>query len=160
LRATTGLPVTVARYTGNGVQVALPDPQRPIPAGDLAAANLHASALGRILLAVTPAWRSLLPKHALNRITPRTVTDPSRLVAELVRIHRAGYAVQVEELHPGLGCVAVPVNDASGRLRAGLAVSAPCDVIMRQLPELASRLISTATDLTPLLTATLTPEAS
>jgi DNA-binding IclR family transcriptional regulator len=40
-----------------------------------------------------------------------------------------GYARQIAAFARGYGCIALPVRDASGRLLAGLALSAPADRI-------------------------------
>jgi IclR family acetate operon transcriptional repressor len=44
--------------------------------------------------------------------TPRTITDPDRLLRELARVRRRGYAVDSGEQEVGVLCIAVPVLDA------------------------------------------------
>jgi DNA-binding IclR family transcriptional regulator len=88
---------------------------------------LHCTASGKLLLAMLPKpSRSRLIAHlALNRYTETTITDTRRLNEELARIRAQKYAVDNEELHAGLVCVAVPVTDARKRVCAAIAVHAP-----------------------------------
>ncbi len=88
---------------------------------------LHCTASGKLLLAMLPkgARARLLARLSLARYTDRTITDPVRLEAELVRIRAQRYSTDDEEFHAGLVCVAVPVLDARRRTCAALAVHAP-----------------------------------
>ena len=84
-------------------------------------APLHATANGKALLAFGAA---VLPE-ALERLTPRTVTDPAALERELAEVRRRGYAAAVEELEVGLHAVAAPVFDCRGSCVAAVSVSGP-----------------------------------
>jgi DNA-binding IclR family transcriptional regulator len=89
---------------------------------------LHATADGKVLLAHAPAevaGRELRPD--LDRLTPRTVTDPAGLAAQLAQIRRLGYAVTEGESQPGVNVVAAPVEDASGTVAAALAIEGPAE---------------------------------
>ncbi|MFD5628588.1 IclR family transcriptional regulator C-terminal domain-containing protein [Streptomyces sp. NPDC127072] len=79
----------------------------------------YATSLGRVLLADRPDAR--LPE--LLPLTPRTITDPALLRAELDRVREAGYALADEELEEGLRAVAVPVRDRGGRVVAAVNVA-------------------------------------
>jgi DNA-binding IclR family transcriptional regulator len=82
----------------------------------------HAAANGKVLLAFGAAR---LPRGELERFTPQTITDRTKLEAELEEVRRSGYATAVDELEPGLLAVAAPVTDGDGRIVAALSVSAP-----------------------------------
>lgn len=151
LRSSTGLAVTLATYSEEGVRIAVADPRRPALVDGLAVAHPHASALGRLLLAARPDWRARLPA-ALPRLTAATTTEVARLDLELAAVRRDAVAVQLDEVHPGLGCVAVPVHDPAGRLRAGLTVSAGSQVVRACATALLAQLRSAAAELAPLLT--------
>ncbi|MEH6378270.1 IclR family transcriptional regulator C-terminal domain-containing protein [Streptomyces sp. KLMMK] len=71
----------------------------------------HATAHGKVLLSALPraARMRYLTGTGMRAITPRTITSPDRLDAELRRVRREGVAVEVEECAPGVACVAVPV---------------------------------------------------
>jgi len=80
------------------------------------------SALGRVLLAAqSDEWLDrYLSETELVAYTPRTIVDPERLRAELLRIRKQGYAVVDQELEEGLRAVAAPVHDGDGRVVAAV----------------------------------------
>lgn len=88
---------------------------------------LHCTASGKLFLAhMAPAQRdALLAQTPLQALTPNTVTDRAELLAQCRLIGERGYATDNEEFIPGLIAVAVPVTDAQGQTRAGIAVHAP-----------------------------------
>lgn len=88
---------------------------------------LHCTSSGKVLLAhLDPARRAaLLAASGMERLTPRTVTSPDALDAELHRVREAGYAIAVEEYETGLNAAAAPVRDRSGDVVAALSVSGP-----------------------------------
>jgi len=88
---------------------------------------LHASAVGKVLLAHEPAERieALLAARPPERFTARTLTEPAALRAALASVRAAGWAVDDEEMDEGLRCIAVPIRGAGGRVRGALSVSAP-----------------------------------
>jgi IclR family transcriptional regulator, acetate operon repressor len=86
--------------------------------------HAHARAAGKLLLAmVEPAVRqAYLAKHPLEARTPKTITDPDELMREFERIRSNGYAIDHEEFHEGLRCLAVPVEGLGGRFVLGISV--------------------------------------
>lgn len=86
------------------------------------AVPLHASALGKVLLAFGGAE---LPHGRLERCTPRTITNRAALGVELAEVRRRGYGETNEELELGLVAVAAPVFGSRGVPLAALSVSAP-----------------------------------
>ncbi|WIX79224.1 IclR family transcriptional regulator [Amycolatopsis carbonis] len=84
---------------------------------------LHSSAVGKVLLA--HGGRQLIDEvltTELPRFTPRTVTDPAHLRAELTASRRSGTATVHEELTEEADSVAARVVDAQGRVVAALSV--------------------------------------
>ncbi|WP_327167410.1 IclR family transcriptional regulator [Streptomyces subrutilus] len=79
----------------------------------------HATAYGKVLLAVPPA---VLPRH-----TRHTVGSPGVLARQLARIRTAGLAVCAEEFRLGEVSVAAPVRGPAGTL-AALGVTVPTGV--------------------------------
>ncbi|MFA6575150.1 MAG: IclR family transcriptional regulator, partial [Nocardioides sp.] len=71
---------------------------------------LHCSSVGKCLLAFAPDGirERLFSGLPLEAHTGNTITDLDRLQGELERIRRVGYAMDDEELSPGVRCVAVP----------------------------------------------------
>ncbi|HEY3688438.1 MAG TPA: IclR family transcriptional regulator [Streptosporangiaceae bacterium] len=99
----------------------------------------HCTGVGKALLAQLPpetaagiVRRTGMPAH-----TPKTITDPDTLQAQLVSIRAQGYAVDDGEQELGVRCVAVPVPGSA--TPAGLSVSGPegrltDDVVARVVP--------------------------
>jgi len=88
---------------------------------------LHACGAGKALLAQLPKQdvEKLLRKKGLQQRTPKTLTKPDLLFAELDEIRSRGFAIDDEEGHAGMRCIAAPVFDASGAGVAGISVSGP-----------------------------------
>jgi IclR family transcriptional regulator, acetate operon repressor len=86
--------------------------------------HAHAQASGKLLLAlVEPAVReAYLAKHPLEARTSRTITDIERLMKDFELIRACGYAIDNEEFHDGLQCLAVPVEGLGGRFTLGISV--------------------------------------
>lgn len=129
LAAETGESATLGTRVGNEVLVAdhVPSAQAlRFDAGIWARIPIHASAMGKMLLAMTddPA-AEVAGLGALERFTNRTITDPALLVAELVTIRRRGWSVNDGERDPGVRAVAVAVPDAAGGVPAAIAVQGP-----------------------------------
>jgi IclR family transcriptional regulator, acetate operon repressor len=99
------------------------DPDGPLPQailGDLEPA--HATAPGKALLAHRDAWRDSIFAQPLRRHTPRTLTDPRDLAAELARIRQRGHATDHGEHHEDVHAIAAPVCQDDAAI-AALAVS-------------------------------------
>lgn len=61
----------------------------------------------------------------LKQYTARTITDPAQLTAHLLAIAQVGYAVDDEELDPGVTCVGAPVRDYTNHVIGAVSVSGP-----------------------------------
>jgi len=66
----------------------------------------------------------VLPSQ-LAQHTPTTVADRDKLKAQLVEIAKQGYAIDDEELDPGVRCVAAPIRDYTRRIIGALSLSGP-----------------------------------
>ena len=71
---------------------------------------LHATGVGKVLLASAPDDVVEETLRSLTQVTRHTVVDPARLTRELAEIRRRRYARTVEEMSPGTASVAVPVT--------------------------------------------------
>ena len=87
----------------------------------------YCASMGRVLLAALPdaEARDILAASDLKANTPFTRTDPDVLLAEFARIRREGHAVIDQELEIGLCSIAVPLENARGRVVAALNIGAP-----------------------------------
>lgn len=88
---------------------------------------LHCTASGKLFLALSPPSLSqaLLRLKSLPRHTERTITDPTKLAAELNRIRQTQIGTDNEEFIEGMAAAAVPVFGTDGRIRATVAVHGP-----------------------------------
>jgi IclR family pca regulon transcriptional regulator len=79
----------------------------------------YCTSMGRVLLAALPEdqARDLLTAPLPAR-TPRTLTDPALILAELACIRAQGYAVIDQEVELGLQSIAVPIRNARGKVVA------------------------------------------
>jgi DNA-binding IclR family transcriptional regulator len=95
--------------------------------GTGAVAPAYCTALGKSVLAHLPEAEldTYLQSVALTALSPKTLTKPEQLRAEIEKIRERGYAVDDEELSLGLRCVAAPVFDHTGRPTYALSVSGP-----------------------------------
>ncbi|WP_439548390.1 IclR family transcriptional regulator [Falsiroseomonas sp.] len=88
---------------------------------------VNASAGGKAILGLMPAEEvdTILAAGPLPMLTPRTVTDPDALRAELATVARDGIAYSREEMIEGIVAMGHAVLDATGRPCAGLSVGVP-----------------------------------
>jgi IclR family transcriptional regulator, acetate operon repressor len=97
---------------------------------------LHASALGKVLLAHAAAQ---LPPGPLRAVTDKTITSEATLRAELAGVRARGYAVSDEELEQGLIAIAAPVFRYDGAVVSALSVSAPTSRMKRDTATAVAR---------------------
>lgn len=84
--------------------------------------SLHGSAAGKIMLAFGPKGLFESAAARLAPHTPRTITDPGALAAEVERVRAQGYATTAEEAGTDNYGLAVPVLLPSHQLAAALGV--------------------------------------
>jgi IclR family pca regulon transcriptional regulator len=87
----------------------------------------YASSLGRAMLAFLPEDQAtdIIDRSNLVPITSHTISDRKRLLAELRKIRKQGYAFNNQEIANGLRGVAAPVLTDDGRPVAAINVSIP-----------------------------------
>ena len=90
-------------------------------------APAYCTALGKAILAHLPPYdlNLYLSKIKLKPHGPNTITSRKQLREEIEKTRQRGYAVDDEELAPGLRCVAAPVFDHTGRANYAISVSGP-----------------------------------
>ncbi|QGX97452.1 IclR family transcriptional regulator [Roseovarius faecimaris] len=88
---------------------------------------MHASGAGKALLAQLSKeeLERLLQKKGLPEFTPKTLTRPDALIADLEQSRKRGWAFDDEERYAGMRCIAAPVFNAYGAAVAGISVSGP-----------------------------------
>ncbi len=92
-----------------------------------ARAPLHSTASGKVLMAYMSEDEllQLLSDYPLSPSASRTIVDRTVLVEELQEVRRQGYATDWGEQEDGVGCVAGPVMDYTGRVIAAISISGP-----------------------------------
>lgn len=80
-------------------------------------------AQGKVVLAFAPEQvRQQFLAQPLQSSTPRTITDPDRLRAEIELVRRRGWADAPEELYIGVNALAAPLLQANGELFGTVAI--------------------------------------
>jgi len=94
-------------------------------------APLHLTSVGKLFLASDdPAQvRAYVTRTGLSGHTRNSITDLAKLESELNQVRRVGNARDNEELELGVSCLAASILDDTGKLVAGLSLSAPTDRI-------------------------------
>ena len=92
-------------------------------------APLHLTSTGKLFLSVAESRhvRAYAVRSGLAGTTRNSITDIERLERELALVRRHGYARDNEELELGVRCIAAGIHDDTGKLQAGLSLSAPTD---------------------------------
>ena len=90
-------------------------------------APMHCTSTGKLFLAeMSDADLDFWIAHAdLKRMTPSTIASAQALRTAIRKVRHEGWATTIGELVVGVVGCAVPIRTASGRLIAGLGVSAP-----------------------------------
>ena len=104
-------------------------------------APLHLTSVGKLFLSADDprAVRAYVTRTGLAGQTRNSITDAVKLERELSLVRARGYARDNEELELGVRCIAAGIRDDSGRLVAGLSISAPSDFLQDDWIELLSR---------------------
>jgi DNA-binding IclR family transcriptional regulator len=68
---------------------------------------------------------ALLKRSVRQSPTGRSITDVPKLIQQIRKFRKQGYATELNETNEHAGCVAAPVIDGSGRCVAAISVVAP-----------------------------------
>jgi IclR family transcriptional regulator, KDG regulon repressor len=92
-----------------------------------AAVPLYCSAVGKVMLAYMPEEERerILPELTIKRLTQNTVGNLQELRAELYRVHKNGYACDLEENEMHIRCIASPIWDHTGSVQSSVSITAP-----------------------------------
>ncbi len=85
------------------------------------------AAAGRLLVSDLDdaALKELLRRTVKQSPTKRAIVDIEKLIPQIRRFRRQGYATEINEANDHAGCVAAPVIDLSGRCVAAISIVAP-----------------------------------
>jgi DNA-binding IclR family transcriptional regulator len=113
-------------------------------------APLHLTSTGKLFLSIDDpkAVRAYATRTGLAGHNKNSITDLAKLERELSLVRARGYARDNEELELGVRCIAAGIHDDSGKLIAGLSISAPAD---RLQDDWIDDLVSTARQISEVL---------
>jgi IclR family acetate operon transcriptional repressor len=116
---------------------------------ELGQLEAYCTGVGKMLLAhLDAAQLADFLAGSFVRLTPRTITDPDALRAEIETIRARGHAVDDREMADDIFCVAVPILDRNGRAVAALSLSSTPERIGRDRVEvIAGELTACAADI-------------
>lgn len=97
-------------------------------------APLHLTSTGKLFLSADDPKlvRSYATRTGLAGHNKNSITDLAKLERELSLVRTRGVARDNEELELGVRCMAAGICDDSGRLIAGLSISAPADRLQEE----------------------------
>lgn len=88
---------------------------------------VHCTAAGKVLLAniIEMEQRRTISLSDIRQYTPNTITDLEHLIKQLESITMQGYALEDEEMDPGVRGVAAPIRDYTRHVVGALSISGP-----------------------------------
>lgn len=111
---------------------------------------IYCTAVGKTLAAWLPdqELEGIISRTVFEQNTAKTITSPTAFRRELARVRATGFAIDNEEHIEGVRCIATPVRDHSGEVRASLCVVGPKNHLpQRRLPEIRQALAAVAAGL-------------
>lgn len=110
----------------------------------------HCTAIGKVLLAHQPEaeQRALVARTTFPALTRRTLVRPDQVLRELRAVRQRGYAIDDEEIYPGVRCVGAPVRDHTGTVVAAVSAAGPTTRLPREhFPRLAAEVLRAADEI-------------
>lgn len=105
--------------------------------------HLHNTAMGKCILAHIPDEKveEIVEREGLPATTEKSITDFDELQEELATVREQGYAVDDEEHHVGLRCIAAPIMSNGDRVLGAMSVAGPTnrmtgDRFTEEIPQL------------------------
>ncbi|MFI1918336.1 IclR family transcriptional regulator [Nocardia sp. NPDC020380] len=132
----------MADRSGQSVHIAVPDLDRAMivhhvlrpdgmsqtmeSGGEL---PLHATALGKILIAYRPGFRQDETGCTREAFTARTLTTPAVLARELAMVRGRGWAAEIGEYRRDRASIAAPIRFPNRSVVAAISVTGPVEEI-------------------------------
>lgn len=91
---------------------------------------LHATALGKVLLAYDSTVAGSLQQRKLAPFTRRTIIAPAELARALGEVRLRGWASEAEEYLPGRAAIAAPIRGPGGLVLGAIGVSGAVDRVL------------------------------
>jgi IclR family pca regulon transcriptional regulator len=108
----------------------------------------YCTSIGKLLLAhlPDPCQREVFTSMKLTRRGPNTITSKKALRDQLERVRAAGFAVDDEELAPGIYAISTPVRNEDREIVAAVSIAAHSSMISldEMIEALGPHVVSTA----------------
>ncbi|MDH4266164.1 MAG: IclR family transcriptional regulator [Deltaproteobacteria bacterium] len=146
----------LSRRTGEGTSLAVlrdgvvtiiakREPEGPVHVVQEVGARrpIYCTAVGKALAAWLPAQEldGIINRTVFEPKTAKTITSPTAFRRELARVRATGLAIDNEEHIKDIRCIATPVRDHSGEVRASLCIVGPKNHLpLRRLAEIRQAL--------------------
>lgn len=106
----------------------------------------HCTATGKVLLAhlAEGERQAVFQEHRFEPMTPKSIQSLGMLHEELTRIKAEGHAYAFEEMVIGMGSVAAPIFDFSGRVVAACSIAADIRRFERHLDRYRNEIVRVA----------------
>ena len=94
-------------------------------------APIHSTASGKVLLSKhsEAEIHAMIQEKGLPRLTEHTITDEKKLISEIMKVGKCGYALDNEECEIGHRCISVPLYDYSGKIVAAISAFDDTDAL-------------------------------
>jgi DNA-binding IclR family transcriptional regulator len=108
---------------------------------------MYCTSLGKAMLSCLgeDQIRPIIKSQDLRGYTPNTITKVDKLLTELRRVRKLGYAVDNEEIELGLTCVGAAIRNHAGEMVGAISIAGP-SVRLRaaRIPALAKAVMRVA----------------
>lgn len=110
---------------------------------------VYCTGLGKAFLTFLPEKESteIIDRIELKPFTEHTITDKAKLKEEIAEYRAQGYAVDDQEIEQGLWCMAVPIYDNTGHMKAAISVSGLKQRMVEKKELLINEMLKTARNL-------------
>ena len=119
--------------------------------GAVAASRIDLNKIGtpylKKLMQTVEESSQIIDRIELKAFTEHTVTDKLELKKEIAQFRNQGYAVDNQEIEQGLWCMAVPIYDNTGHMKAAISVSGLKQRMVEKKELLKTEMLKTARDL-------------
>lgn len=107
---------------------------------------VYCTGLGKAFLTFLPEEESseIIDRIELKPFTEHTITDKQELKKEIEQFRIQGYAVDNQEIEQGLWCMAVPIYDNTGHMKAAISVSGLKQRMVEKKDLLINEMLKTA----------------
>ncbi|MCM3550990.1 IclR family transcriptional regulator [Shouchella clausii] len=90
-------------------------------------APMYCTAVGKVMLAGMEQQKceELAASFDYQKMTPYTIDNPNKLLQEIAKVKRQGYAIDNQEITEGIRCIACPIIDYTDKTIASFSMSGP-----------------------------------